>query len=74
MRWPPEPLAFTITSHAHLPGARLSLAFSFGNLPFDSAEAAETEARRIASNRRFTIERKVYRALPSYRGAPTCSN
>lgn len=39
--------AFTITTSPRLPGARLSLAGEWGNMPFADASAAEAEARRI---------------------------
>lgn len=38
---------FTITTSPKLPGARLSLAGEWGNMPFADASAAEAEARRI---------------------------
>lgn len=59
-------LEFLISRHGHLAGVRLSLRADFGNIPFASDEAAELEARRIADGRPFTIERKSFRALPSF--------
>ena len=38
---------FTITTSRTLPGARLSLAGQWGNMPFADVETAESEARRI---------------------------
>ena len=70
MSWPPGELRFLITSHAHLAGVRLSLRQSFGNIPFPNENAAEDEAASIAGKRAYTIERKSFPALASYRGAP----
>lgn len=42
---------FVITTFDHLPGARLSLCGKWGNVPFDSADAAEAEAIRIGGPR-----------------------
>lgn len=42
---------FIVTTFDHLPGARLSCCGKWGNVPFDSVEAAEAEARRIAGSR-----------------------
>lgn len=42
--------AFVITTSRRLPGARLSLAGQWGNVPFPDADAAEAEARRLGGD------------------------
>jgi len=42
----PAPV-FTVSTSPRLPGARLSLAGQWGNMPFADVSAAEAEARRI---------------------------
>jgi len=60
-------LRFSVTSHGHLDGVRLSLSGDFTNHPFPDETAARAEAERIARGRGYTIERKRYPALASYR-------
>ena len=45
----PAPI-FTISTSPRIPGARLSLAGQWGNLPYPDAAAAEAEARRIGGS------------------------
>lgn len=58
-------IRYVITTHAHLPGARLSRLGSWGNLPHDSVEAAEQAAERDAGTTPHIITRK---ALPALHG------
>ena len=60
-------LRFILTSHGHLDGVRLSLIGDRGNLPFPDEPTARVEAERMARGRPYTIERKRYPALASYR-------
>lgn len=62
-------LAFTITTHGHLAGVRLSLAGHWTNKPHPDDEAAADAARAVAAGRPFTIERKSYPAMTTFRGA-----
>lgn len=61
-------LEFILTSHAHLSGVRLSLRGQWGNVPFDNEERAENRAAVVANGRAYTVERKRFPALPTYRG------
>ena len=56
---------FMITTHVHLSGARLSLLGHWGNIPFDSVELAELEAKRIAGPLGCKIEKKLGLARPA---------
>jgi hypothetical protein len=67
-----SPLRFVITSHAHLPGARLSLLGSWANLPFATDEGAERAAVAHANGRAYSIERRAFPALSPARGGSTC--
>lgn len=41
---------FIVSTSPHLAGARLSLVGQWGNIPFDSIEAAEAEAIRLGAS------------------------
>ncbi len=51
-------LVFTVTTHRHLDGARLSLAGQWGNLPHPCEDTAAQAARDLAKGRAYHIERK----------------
>lgn len=61
-------LAFTITTHRHLTGVRLSLSNNWGNIPFPDEEAALAHAKKVSGVDPFTIERSTWPALPAYTG------
>lgn len=57
-------IRYTITTHGHLEGARLSRAGHWCNLSFSSVEAAEAAAVDDADGREHRITRKALPALP----------
>lgn len=57
---------YTITTHGHLPGARLSKAGHWCNHPHPSVEAAAEAAEQDAGKEEFRITRKAHAALPAY--------
>lgn len=60
-------ISYTITTHGHLPGARLSRSGHWCNLPHPSVEAAREAAERDAGREEFTITRTAHKALPAFR-------
>jgi hypothetical protein len=50
-----QPLQFVITTYRRLPGARLSLLGSWGNVPYDSEEAARAAAHTHAAGQPLGI-------------------
>lgn len=57
-------IRYVITTHAHLPGARLSRLGHWCNLAFASVEAAEAAVLDDADGREHRITRKALPALP----------
>lgn len=63
-----EPLRYTITTHRHLPGVRLSKAGHWLNEPFPNDAQAEAFAVIDARGHAFTIERKpINKVLSEFR-------
>lgn len=58
-------IRYLVTTHGHLPGARLSRLGDWGNVPHASIEEAEEAARQDARGAPFRIARKAYEGLPS---------
>lgn len=61
-------IRYRVTTHDHLPGARLSRPGIWGNMPFPDAAAAEQAAAADAKGNPFTIERRNHQALPEFNG------
>ena len=58
---------YTITTHAHLPGARLSKSGQWGNMPHQSVEAAKAAAEADARGQPHVIRQQSFPALPGFR-------
>jgi len=60
-------MRYLVTTHEHLPGARLSKLGHWGNVPHPDVEAAEGAARLDANGAAVRIAREDFPSLPAVR-------
>lgn len=59
-------IRFVISSHAHLPGVRLSRLGSYGNLPHPDEATARAAAERCAGGAPHLVTLAAHPALPAF--------